>query len=105
MNVQSKGFGCHRFFIFTRNGLVRLEPSHLYVLFASRSERTFSEHVQDLLFKKSIEVGLSLFLIVITAVVLRLKQSGNAEKLLASVAVGVGVGFWLHRDLIYLILH
>ncbi len=55
--------------------------------------------------KKAIELGLSLSLLVITAAVLRLKRSGNAEKFLASVTMGVGIGFWLHRDLIYLLLH
>jgi hypothetical protein len=79
-------------------------PTYMFYSPVAPSE-PFPSMYRIYLFKKSIEVGLSLFLIVITAVVLRLKQSGNAEKLLASVALGVGVGFWLHRDLIYLILH
>jgi hypothetical protein len=58
-----------------------------------------------LLFKRSIELGLSLLLAATAVAVLRLKQSGNAEKILASVAMGIGIGFWLHRDLISLLFH
>jgi hypothetical protein len=33
------------------------------------------------------------------------KRSVTAEKYLAYFALGAGLGFWLHRDLFYLLLH
>lgn len=58
-----------------------------------------------LVFKKAIVLVLSLLLVMVTVVILRLKRSGNVERCLESGEMGVGVGFWLHRDLIYLLLH
>ena len=58
-----------------------------------------------LLFKKTIEISFSTLLITIAVVVLRGKESGKVEKLLACGAIGVSIGFWLHRDLLYLLSH
>ncbi len=77
-------------------------PTHMYYSPNLGTDETVSIM---LLFKKVIELGLSFCLVVTTVAVLRLKQSGNVERFLASVAMGVGTVFWLHRDLIYLLLH
>jgi hypothetical protein len=58
-----------------------------------------------LLLKKPIEISLSLIVTSIGVIVLAWKQSGKTEKLLASGALGVGIGFWLHPDLFYLLTH
>jgi hypothetical protein len=58
-----------------------------------------------LLFKKTIEVSLSLIVASIGVIVLVWKRSGKTEKLLAAGALGVAIGFWLHRDLFYLLTH
>ncbi len=70
-------------------------PTYMFYSPIARTNETVSS---EYLFKKSIELSLSLFLVVITAAILRLKQSGNAEKFLASLSMGVGVGFWLQRS-------
>ena len=56
-------------------------------------------------FKKTIEVSLSLILLSIVMFILLWKRSGKVEKQLACVALGVGIGFWFHRDLLYLLSH
>ena len=58
-----------------------------------------------LLFKKTIEISLSLGVISIGVIVLVWKRSGNAAKLLAAGALGGVLAFWLHRDLLYLLTH
>ena len=77
-------------------------PTYMFYSPAIRRSEPFASMY---LFKKSIELSLSLFLLVITVFVLRLNQSGNAEKFLVSVAMGIGVGLWLHRDLIFLLFN
>ena len=58
-----------------------------------------------LLFKKTLEISLSLLLIGMGLVVLFWKKCGNPEKFLMSGALGVVIGFWLHPDLFYLLTH
>jgi hypothetical protein len=58
-----------------------------------------------LLFKKTIEVSLSLIVTSIAVIVLVWKRSGKTEKLLAAGALGIVIGFWLHPDLFYLLTH
>ena len=77
-------------------------PTYMFYSPVVRRSETFATMY---LFKKGIELGLSLFLIAIAVVVLRLKQSGHVEKFLASVAIGMTVGYWLHRDLIFLLFN
>ena len=60
---------------------------------------------QILVLKKGLEVGFSLVLSAIVATVLLSKRSGSAERLLAGGAIGFGLGFWLHQDVTYLLLH
>jgi hypothetical protein len=77
-------------------------PTEMFYSPNARANQTVSSM---LLFKRTIEIGLSLFWTSIAVTVLLWKRSGNAEKLLATAAIGAGVGFWLHRDLVYLLLH
>ena len=58
-----------------------------------------------LLFKKAIEISLSLGVTSIGVIVLVRKRSGNAAKLLAAGAPGGVLAFWLHPDLFYLLTH
>lgn len=77
-------------------------PTEMFYSTNPRANQTVSNM---LLFKKGVELCLSLLLAAITVTVLLLKRSGTSEKFLASAAIGAGVGFWLHRDLVYLLLH
>ena len=56
-------------------------------------------------FKKTVEVILSLLLLSIVVFVLLGKRGGPTEKYWVCVALGIGIGFWCHRDLFYLLTH
>ena len=58
-----------------------------------------------LAFKKQIELALSVLLGLVTAGLLRLRQSGSVERFFASVAIGIAIGLWLHGDMIYLLFY
>jgi hypothetical protein len=81
----------------------RLELSNGNVLLAKTSCK--SDCFEHPAVQKAIEIGLSLLVATVCVAILVRRRSSNTEKLLARVAMGVGVGFWLHRDLVYLLLH
>ncbi len=58
-----------------------------------------------LLFKKTIELSLSLTLLAFVLFILLSKQSAQIARYLACAAIGAGIGFWLHRDLFFLLTH
>lgn len=81
----------------------RLELPDVRFLHAERGVRQRSVEPSPL--KKTIEISLSVLLLIVVVLVLLWRRSSVAEKYLACGAMGIAIGFWLHRDAFYLLLH
>jgi len=74
-------------------------------MFYSAFPQSGSDFAKLYVFKKTIELGLSLMTLLSAMFVLLSRRSSQNIKNVACVALGLGIGFWLHRDLIYLLMH